>query len=159
MSEEPTGPFGVTWAFVAGVDEWGNVFIMEHEDVHLVMARRAASLDDIHAATYVILDHERKFARYRPSSEPYVVAFLVFQLPDGHIAASPDIFDEVIPVSSPSDKQIVGAFGVLQGQIIATKAANMAAQVAVSATMSVLKQAVPVDPDAAKKTPGGLIRA
>lgn len=159
MSEEPIGPFSVQWAFVVGVDEWGNVFLMEHEDVHLVMAKRAASLDDIHAATYVILGGEHKFARYRPSSEPYVVAFLVFQLPDGHIVASPDIFDEVIPVSSPSDKQILGAFGVLQGQIIASKAANLAAQVAVQATVSVLKSSAPVDPEAKNKTPGGLIRA
>jgi adenylate kinase len=71
-----------------------------------------------------------------------------------------DIFDNIIPVSSPSNTQVMGAFGVLQGHIIAQRAADMAAQVAVQATLSVLTNATEnvqaADPEAAKKTKGGL---
>lgn len=153
MSE---GPFSVAWAFVVGVDDSGRIYLIDHEFVTDVYAKRAASLDDIHAACYVAASVGTHFAFHRPSTDAYTVAFLVFQLPDGHIVASPDIFDEIIPVTSPGEAQVLGAFGVLQGQIIASKAANMAAQVAVQATLSVLNAGAKQANATAGKSEGGL---
>lgn len=160
---KPSGPITVQWAFVVGVDSNGRIYLIDHEFVHEVKARRAAVLDDIYAASFVTTRVGTNFAFYEPGDDVYALAFLVFQMPDGYIAASPDIFDNIVPVTSPSDVQVLGAFGVLQGQIIAQRAADMAAQVAVQATLSVIKgeaQKVKAEQNRAEgKSEGGLIVA
>lgn len=158
MTNVPAGPTTVQWAFVVGVDSSGNFSLIDHDRVTDVRAKRVATLDDINAAC-VVASRQKSFA-FWPGNGEYSVAFLVFQVPTGFIAASDNIFENIIPLSNPSDAQVLGAFGVLQNQITAERAANLAAQVAVSSTLSFLKQEAEkaMDPDAPKKTPGGLIR-
>lgn len=154
-SEKPTGPITVSWAFVVGVDDHGRVHMIDHEFALEVRSRRIATLDDIYAAS-VIAGKHKEFSFLRPSEDVYNVAFMVFQVPEGYIAASPDVFEEIIPISSPSTAQVEGAFGVLQGQIIAQKAADMAAPLAVQATLSVLGAGAKAANKAEGKTEGGL---
>lgn len=152
MAEKKASPVvGVSWAFVVGVDTTGIPHFIDYEDVANVKALRAASIDDIHAAVSIA---ERDIGFDVPSELPYVVAFLVFQVPNGYIAASPNIFENISPVGYPSTYHIKGALNVLQSQITAQRTldlmASLASQVAVSADK--LKQDE-------NKTPGGLIVA
>jgi hypothetical protein len=157
-TQKPTGPRTVLWALVVCVRD-GTVHLIDYEFALEVTAGRPASLDDIYAACVVAVSSHGPFAFGRPSDQ-YSVAFLVFQMPDGQIQVSPDIFDDVTPVVSPTTAQVIGAFGVIQGQIIARLAADLAAQVAVQATMSLLTSLAPslaeVDEN---KSKGGLIVA
>jgi hypothetical protein len=138
---------GVSWAFVIGVDTTGVPHFFDYEDVAEVKALRVAVLDDIHAAVS-IASADMEF--HSPSEIPYVVAFLVFQVPNGYIAASPNIFENISPFSYPSAYHIRGALNVLQSQITAQRTLDLLASVATAATVSTSK------PDE-NKTPGGLI--
>lgn len=155
---KPAGPITVQWAFVVGVFD-GKVTLIDHEYAHEVKASRPATLDDIHAACFVVSKQQAEYWFIEPSAQPYTCAFVIFQMPTGQIAASPDVFEDLAPVSFPNDTQAFGAFGVLQAQIIAQKTADIAAPLAAQATLSMLRQMAPADPDAPNKTPGGLIRA
>lgn len=164
-AEKPTGPITVMWALVVCVDADGVPYPIDHEFNYEVKTKRPASLDDIDAACMIMGEQDAIYYKHPEAGNPYSFAFLVFQMPDGHIAASPDIFEDVIPVVSPTFIQIKGALSVLRGQIIAQRTADLAGQVAgdvaakvaVQATLSVLKQAATeMDPDAAKKSQGGL---
>lgn len=150
-------PTTVTWAFVVGVDWRGMPHIVDHDDVHLVQAKRLVSVDDIYAACSIAAAWPH-YERTEAGHATYTTAFLVFQLPDGHIAASPNVFYEVIPMDYPSSNHIKGAFNVLQGQIISQNAASLAAPLAAQATLSVLTTKAP-DPEADKKSKGGLLVA
>ena len=155
-TDKPMGPITVQWVFVVGVDSGGHLHMIDHEYVTDVHAKRIATLDDINAAAF-LGSREKTFTFFRPSIHAYSVAFLVFQMPDGYIAASPNIFENLVPLSGPSNAQVLGAFGVLQNQIISQRLADLAAQVAGQTTLSMLRaSAEAVDPDASKKTKGGL---
>jgi len=152
-------PVTVQWAFIVAVDSYGEIVLVDHEFVTNVKAKRIATLDDIYSAAF-IASGEYPNMWCNPGDTVYSFAFLVFQMPEGHIAASPNIFENFIVLSGPSANQVRGALGVLQGQIIAQRTADLAAQVAVQATLSVLKSsAAAADPDAKNKTKGGLIVA
>ena len=154
----PEGPITVQWAFVVGVFD-GTISLIDHDFSAEVKAVRPATLDDIYAACYVTAGQKDLWFA-RPSSDPYTCAFVVFQMPTGQIAASPDVFENLTPVSYPSDTQARGAFGVLQAQIIAQKTADIVAPLAAQATLSMLMANVnKADPDAPNKTSGGLIVA
>ena len=156
MSDNIPAPIPVSWAFIVGVDRTGVPHVLEHDDVQAIHASRVATLDDINSAAF-ILGHKDLYENLYPFDEGYTIAFLVFQMPDGYIAASPNIFENVVPAGYARSIQMKGAFGVLQNQITAERAANMAAQVAVQTTLSVLKRgAEAADPDAKNKTKGGL---
>lgn len=138
-----------TWAFVVAVDSDGAIHIVDHEHVTEVHAKRVATMDDIYASSF-IASQVSQYTFLRPHEDVYSHAYLVFQVPDGRIAASMNIFENVVPVTGPSNTHILGAFGVLQGQIIAQKTAEV---LAIEAAMSTaLKN------QADGKTPGGLIR-
>lgn len=162
----PAMPKQVTalWAVVLCVDADGVVYPVDHEFNYEVKTKRLATLDDIDAACVVLGAEDGLYYKHPESGNPYSFAFLVFQLPDGHIAANEDIFADVIPVTSPTFNQVKGALGVLRSQIAAQRTADLAgtvaAQVAVQATLSVLERvAVASDPDANKKSAGGLFVA
>lgn len=151
MSNAPL--INASWAFVVGTDEDGNIYLLDHDDVLDIKARRGASLDDIYAATVIGLDQKHGYSIMRPSEDTYTVAFLVFQLPEGYIVASPNIFDNVVTTKPyPSNAQIKSAFGVLQGQIIAQKTADAIQMMGAVAAA----KARAADPEASKKTAGGL---
>jgi len=151
-------PLNVSWAFIIGVTDDGEPCIVDWDLAGLVQAKRPATLDDIYAACVVLQDDALWNLAKPDPDKPYVVAFLVFQY-QGVIAASPDVFEEIIPMSGPSAAHMIGAIGVIQSQIIAQRAADLAAQVAVQATLSVLRSAAaeaedePQDPN---KSKGGL---
>lgn len=158
MTNKIVDPFTVQWVFIVAVEDDGLAFMIDHEFVLDVKTKRSCTLDDIYAvAAFGSVDATRKFEFAGPKDEPYTTAFLVFQTPDGHVAASPNIFDNLIPLDIPSDYQIFGAFSVLMGQIIAQKTADITAPLAAKAALSMLASRV-ADPEADKKTPGGLLR-
>jgi len=156
---KPSGPITVQWAFVVGVFN-GQPTLIDHDYALEVRAVRPASLDDIYSACFVA-SMEKDYWFARPTrAEPYTCAFVVFQMPDGRIAASPDVFEDLSPVSRQTEAQARGAFGVLQAEIIAQKTADLAASVAAKATLSVLNnvaaQVQAADPNEPKKSEGGL---
>lgn len=156
--EKIIDPLTVTWAFVVGVDWLGTPHIIAHDDVHLVQAKRLVSVDDIYAASSIAAEWP-VYERTEAGHVTYTTAFLVFQLSDGHIAASPNIFDNVVPMDYPSSNHIKGAFNVLQGQIIAQNAASLAAPMAAEATLSVLSAGAKAQNKAEGKSEGGLLVA
>jgi hypothetical protein len=154
VSTDKIGPVTVAWAFIVGVDDLGRLYFIDHEYVTDVKAKRIATLDDIYSAA-AVAQQEKAYGFFRPSEDAYAVAFLVLQSTDGYIAASPDIFENVVPASNPGNAQVLGAFAALQGQIIAQKtldAMNMQSYLAASAAETARRS----DPDASKKTAGGL---
>lgn len=159
VDKKPTGPITVQWAFVAAVNSDGEVDLVDHEFVVNVKAKRVATLDDINAAAFLGSKELGVMPWINPGDLIYSTAFLVFQMPDGFIAASPNVFENIVPVTGPSTAQVLGAFGVLQNQIIAQRTADLAAPLAIQAALSFLRnEAEKTDPDAKNKTPGGLIR-
>jgi hypothetical protein len=151
----------VQWAFVVGVFD-GSPHLIDHDYTHEVKALRPATLDDIYAACFVA-SKQKDYWFQKPSPDAYTCAFVVFQLSDGRIAASPDVFEDLIPVARQTEAQALGAFGVLQAQIIAQKTADIAAPLAAQATLSMLsasaKRVEAADPNAPKKSQGGLVIA
>lgn len=142
----------VSWAFIVGVDDDGNIELIDFDDAIEVKAKRAASLDDIYSAS-VIASNVHDYWFTRPSEDVYTLAFLVFQMPDGQIAASPNIFENIVAAKPfPGQAQSKGAFGVLQAQIIAQKTADAIQMMSMVAQARANK----ADPDAAKKSAGGL---
>lgn len=158
-TKKPVGPITVSWAYVIGVDDLGRVHMIDHDYAHEVKAKRLATLDDIYAACYVVGNKATTYALWKPSEDAYNVAFVVFQVPEGYVAASPDVFEELVSLTAPSDAQILGSLGVLQGQIIAQKAADMATPLAVQTTLSVLNAGAKEARKAEGKSEGGLIVA
>lgn len=140
----------VNWAFVVAVDSRGHLSLIDYDHVTDVHAKRAASMDDMYSAAFLgSMDKNLVFTKPY-EDDVYSHAFLVFQIADGRVAASPNIFENVIPVAGPTGVQALGAFGVLQGLIIAQKTAEV---LAVNAAMSTaLKN------QSEGKTPGGLLR-
>jgi hypothetical protein len=152
-SERQIGPVNVSWAFIVGVDDDGNITLIDHDDAMGVKAKRVASLDDIYAAS-VVGAGMKNYWLTPPSEDAYTLAFVVFQTPEGYVAASPNIFENIVPAKpEPGQAQIKGAFGVLQGQIIAQKTADAIQMVG---AMAAAAKARAADPEAAKKSAGGL---
>jgi hypothetical protein len=128
------GPWTANYAFVLGTREDGSVQIVDHDHVLDVRSRRVATLDDMYAAAG--LAWSREAFPGEPQETPYVTAFLVFQLPEGPIVASPDVFHNIMTLIDPTSLQVRGACDVLRGQIVAQKAADMAAPLAIQAALS-----------------------
>lgn len=149
------GPVPVIWAVVVGVNDGGGVHLIDHEYNYEVRAQRLSTLDDIYAAAFIGGQEVADDWEFEAPGDigTLVHAFVVFQFPNGLIAASPDVFEDLVPVRVPTGVHIMGAFGVLQGQIVAQKTA--AAFMAMAETLAAVPQPV-ADPN---KTPGGLIVA
>jgi hypothetical protein len=145
-------PMTVQWVIVAAVDDEGYIYLIDHDFVTDVQARRPATLDDIYAAAAECVKHEDLQTYSDVREDTYTVAFLVFQTTDGHIAASPNIFDNFVPLTGPTVHNLLGAFSVLQGQIIAQKTVDL---IQMNAAMARVQNKA-ADPDAAKKSSGGL---
>jgi hypothetical protein len=156
--EQITDPLTVSWAFVVCVDWLGQPHIIDHDEATDVTAKRVATLDDIYAASSIASGYQ-VYERTDAGHATYTCAFLVFQLPEGIIAASPNIFDNVVPTDYPSGNHMKGAFNVLQAQIIAQKTAEIAAPLAVQATLSVLGAGAKAQNKAEGKSEGGLFVA
>lgn len=153
---EKLAPLQVAWAFAVGVDSEGIPVVLDHEEAWAVRSSRKVTVDDIYMAAYLLGKRKKVEVETVVPEEGFRVAFLVFQTTDGFVAANPDVHMNISCVSYPTDFQIEGALHVVQAQYIAGQAAELAAQVAVSATMSTLVSSVPEDPN---KTKGGLIVA
>lgn len=150
----------VSWAFIVAVDYNGRPEIVDLDYVTDIKASRMATLDDINAAAFILGQRSLlELEEVEEIKDGYRLAFLVFQVPEGFIAASPNIFENLAPSGYAYSVTKKGAFGVLQNQITAERAANLASQVAVSATLSFLKNEAQkaMDPEADKKSKGGLI--
>jgi hypothetical protein len=158
MTERIVEALPVTWAFVVGVDWLGQPHFIDHDESTDVTAKRVATLDDIYAASSIASEFP-VYERTEAGHATYTCAFLVFQLPEGIIAASPNIFDNVVPMDYPSGNHMKGAFNVLQAQIIAQKTAEIAAPMAVQATLSVLGAGAKAQAKAEGKSEGGLLVA
>lgn len=119
------GPIPVTWAFIVGIDGDGAISLIDHENVQEVRAVRPVCLDDIFAAAYVGGQENADDWEFTdPAGVRYAAAFVVFQMPNGTILASPDVFEDISPMTGPTGPNVKGAFGVLQAQIIAQKTAD-----------------------------------
>lgn len=149
MSPEASMP--VTWAIVIGVDGKGLPHLIDHEDNYLVHASRPATFDDIYAACTIIGTwHFTDVYAEDVDTEEYVVAFVVFQTIDGHILASPNVFEPIVPTNIPTNTHIQGGLSVLQSTITAQKSVEA---IQMAAAMS---RAMNRDPEADKKSAGGL---
>lgn len=154
MTDASIGTVSVNWAIAIGVTEQGTSQFIDPDYTYRVRSRREATDDDIYAACAVAT--ATADAWHKPSEEsPYVCAFLVFQLPNGFIMASPDVHEDIIPVTVPSQHQLKGALEVIKGQIIAQKAANITLGVMQAGAQRARAAAMA----AQGKTEGGLIVA
>lgn len=120
-----TGPIPCLWAVVVGVDEDGAVYLVDHSNAQFVRSQRQASLDDIYAAAYIGGKENPDDWEFSAPDEPFVTAFVAFQISNGTILASPDVFENLTPVIGPTGTQVCGAFGVLMAQITAQKTADV----------------------------------
>lgn len=144
--KEEAGPWTVGYAFILGTRDDGSVQVVDHEYAYEVRSKRQATLDDMYGAAG--LAWTRDAGPVQPQEAPYVTAFLIFQLPEGPIIANPDVFHNIVPVTSPGSLHIKAACDVIRGQILAQKAAEMAGPLAAQAALSGMSVAIQADKNA-----------
>lgn len=142
--KEVPKPLTVSWAFVVGVDKSGVPHVIDPGDAHEVRAARPVVIDDIYAACSVL----EEYSLGQVQDEPYATAFIVFCLTDGHVVASPDVFENIAPLGYPTEAQVKGATHVLRSQVISQETAKLAAGLAADATLSRLGMAAKAQADA-----------
>jgi hypothetical protein len=143
----------VSWAFIVGIGLKGETYLLDHGSVHTVRARRGATLDDMYGALEEIAisgsDEALELHEDIEYGDELVAAFLVFSI-DGNVALSPNVFEDVAPMSWPYPVQVRQAARAAQAQIIGKHAARMAAPVAAQASLATFGRASQAQTDAAQ---------
>lgn len=132
-------PSVVSFAFIAGIDEDHEVFWTESDQPERLRVRRKPTPDDLIGIAHILSDSVRGREHFGDQIEAKT-AFLVFQLPEGRVAATDTLLPGFSTSWQPSSDEIQAAAVNVYTELSARKAADLAAATTVQTMMAVQRQ-------------------